>query len=339
MESFLVDRWTRGLVAERTIDEASVALATELTRREARGIGLSEADAMSLATVASELGHNQLRHARLGVLAVHAIERCGVRGLEVVAADAGDGIDDVMRLLADDARAGAESLGIGLAGVTRLADEVDFDVRIDEGTCVWARKFVASVPRAKAVGLVGRPIDGELRAGDDAGFVRLDDGTLVLALADGLGHGAEARAASSAAVDHALARPDRPPEEILAEVHHAIARSRGAVMAIARLAPGGALDVAIAGNVAVRTAGRKPGSDRHYAGPSFALGMPGAAPRMRAEHDVVGSHELLVAFSDGTSTRLAVDVSLFSVPPLVAARKLLDAFSDGRDDALIAVVR
>ncbi len=338
METFLIDRWLRGCRAEPTVDEASVALAQELVRREARDVGLSDAAGVALATIAGELGHNQLRHARAGSLAVRAVERAGVRGLEVIGADRGEGIADTSALLASAPRADG-SLGAGLSSVVNLADEADFDVRLGEGTCVWARKFVAPAQRARSVAFVGRPIEGELRAGDDAGFVRLADGTLVLALADGLGHGPEARTAAVAAIDCVLATPEKSPDELLADVHVALARTRGAVMAILRLATNGALEVAISGNVSVRTASRKAGADRRYAGPSFALGMPGRAPRMRLERDAVGPFEALVSFSDGVSSRLAVDPSLFGVPPLAAAQRLLGDFSDGRDDALLAVVR
>ena len=338
METVLTDRWLRGLVAEPTLDEASVALARELVIREARDAGFPEADAVALATVASELGHNQLRHARYGSLAVRPIARAGVRGLEIVAADGGAGIEDVGPIVASGPR-DRGSLGIGLSGVLALADEVDFDVRLGEGSCVWARKFVAPVPRARSVALVGRPIEGEPRAGDDATFVRQDDGTLVLAVVDGLGHGREAREAAQAAVACVVAAPERSLDSLLVDAHAALARTRGAVMGLARLTVGGALEVALSGNVSVRTVGRKSSADRRYAGPSFALGMPGPAPRMRVDQDALAPYEALVAFSDGLSSRFAVDASLFAVPPIVAARKLLDEFSDGRDDALVALVR
>ena len=338
MESILTDRWLRGFVAEPTIDEASIALARELVLREARDTGFDEVGGVALATIASELGQNQIRHARFGSLGIREIERAGVRGVEIVAADRGEGIDDVMRMVATEARP-TGSLGVGLAGVLGLADEVDFDVRLGEGSCVWARKFVAPVPRARSVAIVGRPIEGERLAGDDAGFVRLADGTLVLALADGLGHGIEAREAAEAAIACALANAQRPPDAVLVEVHAVLARTRGAVMSIMRLAPGGQLEVAISGNVSVRAASRKQGGERRFAGPSFALGMPGRAPRMHIEPGALGPFEALLAFSDGVSSRLSVDASLFSIPPLVAARKLLDDFSDARDDALVAFVR
>jgi anti-sigma regulatory factor (Ser/Thr protein kinase) len=336
METLLIERWLGGAEAAATIDEASVAVARDLVRTRAAEIGMSAESAAALATAVSELGHNQLRHARRGKIAVRRIARAGIAGVEVIAADAGDGIEKVETLVSHESATG---LGIGLAGVIDLADEVDFDVRLGEGTCVWARKFAATVPYARRAVIVGRAIDGELRSGDDGAIVRLEDGTIVLALADGLGHGPEACDAARAAIACVLAHPERENASLFEDVHVALEKTRGAVMAIARIAPGGALDASIVGNVQLRTVGRKAGVDRRYAGPSFTLGGPGRLPRVRAEHDVVASHEAFVAFSDGVSTRLVKDADLFGVPHVVAARRLLDAFSDRRDDAMIALVR
>lgn len=336
METFLIERWLGGAESAATIDEASVAVARDLVRTRAAEIGMSTESAAALATAASELGHNQLRHARRGKIAVRRISRAGVPGVEVIAADAGRGIDEVETIVSHESATG---LGIGLAGVIRLADEVDFDVRLGEGACVWARKFAAPVPFVRRVALVGRPIDGELRSGDDGAFVRLDDGTIVLALADGLGHGSEACDAARAAIACVLAHPERDPAALLDEIHAALDKTRGAVMAIARIAPGGALDVAIVGNAQARTVGRKAGVDRRYAGPSFTLGSPGRLARVRVEHDLLGSHEAFLVFSDGVSTRLAMDADLFGLPHAVAVRRLLDGFTDRRDDAMLALVR
>ena len=297
---------------------------------------MSGESAAALATAASELGHNQLRHARRGKIAVRRISRAGTPGVEVIAADAGEGIANVETIVTHDS---AKGLGIGLSGVIELADEADFDVRLGEGSCVWARKFAGPVPYARRVALVGRPIDGERCSGDDGAFVRTGDGSIVLALADGLGHGIEACEAARAAIACVLAHPEREIASLLDECHAALQKTRGAVMAIARVAPGGALDASIVGNVQLRTVGRKVGADRRYAGPSFTLGSPGRLARVRTEHDVVASHEAFLAFSDGMSTRLAMDAELFGLPHAVAARRLLDAFSDRRDDAMLALVR
>ena len=131
--------------------------------------------------------------ARLGEMAIRRIERGGVPGIEVLAQDRGKGIvDPTVALAGGDARAepGA-GLGIGLGGVYRLADEVDFDVRQGEGTFIAARKFSEPV-RRQEVAVLARPRPGEEEGGDEALFAWQGD-DLFLAVADGLGHGPAAR--------------------------------------------------------------------------------------------------------------------------------------------------
>ncbi len=337
LSDHVVGRWLSGVTFEATIDEASVSVARDLVRSEGMRAGLSTDATASMATVVSELGHNQLRHARDGRIGVRRITRGGVAGIEIIAADQGAGLSNVEALVERRPLTAPVGLGIGLAGVLALSDEVDFDVRLGEGTCVWARAFAGPVARARSVAICGRPIDGEDRSGDDAAFVRAES-SLVLAVADGLGHGVDARVAARLATGCLLATPSRSPDEILGDAHTALARSRGAVMAVARMNARNALDVAISGNISVRTLSRKPDDDHHFMGPSFALGVPGPAPHFRVTRRELGDHEMLIAFSDGLSGRLVVDASLFAVPLIVAARRLLDAFSDGRDDALVMLV-
>src|SRR6185503_17311143 len=100
----------------------------------------------SLAAAASELAHNQLAHAMRGHIALRAVDRAGVPGLEVIAADAGPGIADPARALRGEPRR-AGSLGVGLSAAQRLSHEMDLDVRGGEGTCVRLRRFAAPVAR------------------------------------------------------------------------------------------------------------------------------------------------------------------------------------------------
>ena len=60
-----------------------------------------------------------------------------------------------------------------------VKDEVDFDVRWDEGTCVRARKFATPPLVRRELGVLGRPYQGESISGDHASWEWRDD-TLVL---------------------------------------------------------------------------------------------------------------------------------------------------------------
>src|SRR5688572_17336802 len=127
-------------------DEASVSSARQRVRETGHSLNLDKTLVESVALMASELTHNQLAHARRGYLAVKPIDRRGVRGLELIAADLGPGIERPEQAIKGTLATQSRSLSAGLGAVCRIADEVEFDDRIAEGICVVARKFEMKPP-------------------------------------------------------------------------------------------------------------------------------------------------------------------------------------------------
>jgi len=314
------------------LDEASVSLVRETIRRLCNGV-LDVQRAEALIAAASELGHNQLAHGHRGSMAVSALERDGVAGLEVVAWDVGPGIADPTAALRGEPRASG-SLGVGLSAAYRLCDEMDFDVRVGEGTWIAARKFAAPVPRSE-VGIFGRPIAGERASGDDAAFLRTPRGLLV-AVADGLGHGPEAREASARAM--AVVRGGGEPGALLTACHAALQDTRGAVMAAALLdRRARRIDHSAAGNISTHLYRTR---DSHRFGAvSCVLGARGPAPRIRVESEPLDPRPVLVMFSDGITSRadLSEDLELLRQPPVVIAHQLVARHARGTDDVLVLV--
>jgi anti-sigma regulatory factor (Ser/Thr protein kinase) len=190
---FLITRWLRSHTSTIPIyDEASVSSARQRVREIGQQSNLGKEVVETVALIASELTHNQLSHAKQGYFAVNAIERQGVKGLEVIAADIGPGIESPSRAIHEEVSATSGSLGAGLGAVYRLANEVEFDNRIFEGTCVVARKFEGTPPACCETAIMGRPYPGEVISGDDA-IVLQSDSTFIAAVSDGLGHGPEAK--------------------------------------------------------------------------------------------------------------------------------------------------
>jgi anti-sigma regulatory factor (Ser/Thr protein kinase) len=337
MDNALLDGWLRDYDV-RMIDEASASSARTRAREVANSQGLSRENGERLATIASELAYNQLIHARSGRIAVRAVSRGAHRGVEIVAADAGAGIADPTVALAGEPRT-TGSLGAGLAGVRRLATEVDFDVRLGEGTCVWARLFAEDVPRRRQVGLFGRPFHGEPRSGDHGGF-RRSESTLALVVSDGLGHGDSAREASLAAL-HAFGRlRSFSPKDVLEACHEALTPTRGAVVAAATLdETSGALEVASVGNVGVETVA--PRRRRRFGGVSAVLGSPQGVGRIRPEDVRIDAADAIVMFTDGIKSSMAVeeDLSLLRDHPIVIAHQIAARFGRENDDVLVLVAR
>jgi anti-sigma regulatory factor (Ser/Thr protein kinase) len=320
----------------RVIDEASVSLVRERVRSEAVAAGLHAPKAAALVNVASELAHNQLRYARAGVVAVRRVERDRHVGVEVVAADRGPGIGDVAGAL-DGGAARTTSLGVGLSAVHELADEVDMDVRLGEGMCVWARQFSEPAPRRPRVGVFGRPFPGERISGDDAAFSRGPDALLV-GLIDGLGHGDAARGAAVRAARWLTSHPDHVPQTILEGCDARLARTRGAVMTAARIEASGDLSIAGVGNVGARAYGV--GAPWRFGGSSFVLGTPGGARRIAIERHRLAPRDVLVLFTDGIRSHfdLTGEHELLREHPIVVAQRVVERFARPDDDVLVMVV-
>jgi len=87
-----------------------------------------------LKTATSELGHNILKYAKKGTIYIYVLTE-GQKGIKVVASDQGPGIKDLDLALTDNFSSSG-TLGLGLPGVKRMADEFSLSSEIDEGTTV-----------------------------------------------------------------------------------------------------------------------------------------------------------------------------------------------------------
>jgi anti-sigma regulatory factor (Ser/Thr protein kinase) len=344
----LLEEWIGGAETLPIVDEASVSVARERVRSEARAAGFGTEATEEAALVASELGHNQLRHAARGWLGVVPIARRGTAGIEILAVDGGPGIGDLAAALEGGASTRG-GLGQGLAAARRLSDELDLDTRRGLGTAIRARKYAAPVPRGREVGIVSRPAEGESEIGDHARFVRRGE-RLVLALADGLGHGEPAFVAASRALRALLeggpaeagagAQPD--PERDFERAQEAVRGTRGAVAATAWLdQTSGALEYALVGNIrgdVIRAAGPVHRL-QHGSGYLGQVGAGRRAGRLRRESAYLDPGDALLLASDGLLSAAELLPGDLLRHPAAAAHTLLERFARKNDDATVVVVR
>ncbi len=339
MEATHLTAWLGDTETIPVLDDASVSVARGCVRRLAGELGLTPEVTESVATAASELARNQLVHGREGRFTARAIERHGVRGLELVAADRGPGLGDPTRAL-DGAISTSGGLGSGLAAVRRFMDELDFDIRLGEGTCIWARKFAGPVLYRSEVGIFGRPCDGERVSGDDAAFVRRD-GVLTIGVVDGLGHGILARDVAAPATSLLRTRADHAPAAILRAVDNELLGTRGAVMAVARVDRLlGHIEHAGVGDV--RTHIYRPRECRRFSQVAGVLGATDQRGRRYVvESEPTRDDDVIVMFSDGLTTRVDIsqELQLLRRHPIVIAAHLLERFGRSNDDALVLVSR
>jgi anti-sigma regulatory factor (Ser/Thr protein kinase) len=337
MDALLTDEWLAGLDPVPTIDDASAALARELVRARGAEAGLPREEVERLAIAASELVMNQLRHARRGKVAVRVIERSGVPGVEIVAADLGGGIADVQAALAGTGPS-ARSLGSGVASTRRMVHELDVDVRLGQGTALWARVFAEAPLRRREVGVVGRPIQEERVSGDHAVVLR-DGKTLLCAVIDGIGHGPLAWEAAERAGATVRTHRDASLMAILEACDAALLGTRGAVMSVARIDEAtSTLEHAGVGNVTARIEGR--GRAKLLGSASWTLGRRGGKLRAVMETLQLSDDEALVLFTDGLVSRTNLEEpDMLREHPAAIAQYLVERFARATDDALTLVVR
>jgi anti-sigma regulatory factor (Ser/Thr protein kinase) len=321
-------------------DEASVSSARQRVREAGQQFNLGKEVVETVALIASELTHNHLSHARQGYFLVRPIHRGGVKGLEVIAADIGPGITAPAVALRGGSSKNTGTLGAGLSAVCRLADEVDFDNRLVEGTCIVARQFETPAPSFCEAAIMGKPFPGEALSGDDA-IIIPSDGGLVAAVADGLGHGPEAREASNLAMDVVSRNAQTDLGAMAVAIDKELAPTRGCAISVARYLKGdGVLESISAGDVHAHLYHLR---DAHFFTPTpMILGTGQSRPqKLRIERVPVKPGSVLAIFSDGLKSRanLKGHLDVLRQPAIAIAQHLLDTESRPDDDALVLVCR
>jgi anti-sigma regulatory factor (Ser/Thr protein kinase) len=319
-------------------------------RRVATGIagrlGLGEQDQGRVALVLTEGLNNAVKHGGGGQVVLRPIANSRT-GVEALIVDKGPGIPDVERALRDGYST-AGTPGTGLGALTRIADSFDIYTSAGAGTAllvrIWAGSSAASASRhpphgtdSLESGTVCLPRAGETSCGDAWALARSGDRT-VLMVADGLGHGPDAAAASMEAVRVFRNVSTLPPADILAEIHPALRSTRGAAVAVASLMPA---------QMQIRYAG---------VGNIAASIVSAGDTRSMVSHNGTVGHEvrkiqefqydwpagaLVIMQSDGLQTHWRLDKypGLVARDPALIAGILYRDFSRGRDDVTVLAVR
>jgi anti-sigma regulatory factor (Ser/Thr protein kinase) len=315
----------------------------------ARELGFDEMAAGRVALVATELGSNLVKHAREGrVLLAPVKADDGSWMVELISMDQGPGIADLRACLADGFSTSGTA-GTGIGAIRRLATLFDIFSQAPGGTVILARVAAggpapagtpppdpASAP-ACVVGAVALCAPGETVCGD-AWRSFGDPGHASVMVADGLGHGPHAAAASEAATAVFAADPLGLPSQVLGRVHLGLKSTRGAAVAMAQIdLAQGSIVFAGVGNITARILTGV--QDRTLVCQSGTAGL-----QIRSVQDVRHhwtAHSLLVMHSDGIAGRwgLAQAPALLQHHPVVIAAWLVGNHLRHRDDATVVVIR
>jgi len=125
----------------RIKQENDVYMAMMTTDKLATLIGFDLSAVMKIKTAVSELARNILKYAGTGYILISPLETNQKKGIEIFSSDNGPGIDDIEKALSDNFSTGG-TLGLGLPGVKRLADEFKIDSAPNKGTRVSVRKWI-----------------------------------------------------------------------------------------------------------------------------------------------------------------------------------------------------
>jgi anti-sigma regulatory factor (Ser/Thr protein kinase) len=289
------------------------------------------------AIIASELATNLQQHAQRGELHITPLSSRGQAGIEILAIDRGPGISNLNECFRDG-HSTAGTAGNGLGAVRRMSDEFDAYSEPGKGTVlmsrVWANPGAFNKP-CLAVGLASRPMPGEDACGDAWG-IRFGDNATLMMVADGLGHGLLAAAASGAALTAFKSSAEQAPAALLEGIHRALRSTRGAAVAIASLEFGQSrVRFSGVGNIAgtVLTPAKFHAMVSHN-------GTVGHEARHIQEFAYPLTPEsIVVMHSDGLSGKWNLDASpgiLHRHPSLISAVLYREAARD-RDDACVIV--
>jgi hypothetical protein len=180
--------------------------------------------------------------------------------------------------------------------------------------------------------VVARPLPGQTQSGDQH-LVAAFAGGVLIAVVDGLGHGGEAHAAAVLAVDTLRDHAGEPPVELMKRCHHALKKTRGAVITLASFsAADSAMTWLAVGNVEgllVRAGDAKPLAVLPRGGI-----VGDRLPPLRPATEPVAAGDLLLFATDGLCSAFYRDVRPAEQPaPLV--RELFLRHARDTDDALL----
>jgi negative regulator of sigma-B (phosphoserine phosphatase) len=187
--------------------------------------------------------------------------------------------------------------------------------------------------------VASRPLPGQTVSGDLHLVESLDYGVL-MAVVDGVGHGADATVAARATVAALKESPGEPVDQLVRHCHAVLGPTRGAVMSLARL---NALRDTVSwlgvGNVEgrlIRADARAARSMESMLVRSGTVGL--RLPALQASVVPIATGDLLIFATDGIHPGFAEDLNWRSSPQRIADDIMARHFK-GNDDALVLVVR
>jgi anti-sigma regulatory factor (Ser/Thr protein kinase) len=217
-------------------ERSQVAEVRRETAALGAALGFDEQVRGRLALAVTETATNIVKHAGGGRIFARMVGANRGEGIEIVAVDRGPGMPNIPVGMVDGYSTSGTP-GNGLGSISRMTSNLEIYSLPEKGTCL--RFEVWPEPHGRGAvaledGVVTVPKNGEMVCGDTCAITRHADRCNVM-IADGLGHGPQAAAASQLAADVLSARPERAAADAIAAMHGALSSTRGAAAAVATI--------------------------------------------------------------------------------------------------------
>lgn len=291
--------------------------------------------------IVTEAARNIAAHAGHGEMILTPWTHQGIAGIDVLALDKGEGIENVSAAL-QDGYSTAGTPGNGMGAMSRLSGTFQIYTASGSGTAIFARVLRTaqqeeSESQSYSMSAITVPISGESVCGD-AWSADYSPGRSVYIVADGLGHGPVAAEAAIEAVRVFHLFASDAPERTLSEIHDALGKTRGAAVSIAEiLHEKHVLNYVGAGNIVAAICSG--GKTRSLVSMSGTVGH--TIGKIQPFSYPWEQESALIMHSDGLATRWNVEQypGLASRHPALLAGVLFRDFCRKRDDATILVSR
>jgi negative regulator of sigma-B (phosphoserine phosphatase) len=194
-------------------------------------------------------------------------------------------------------------------------------------------------PRLLEYGFAGRPKPGERLSGDVSSVQETPEGVL-LAVADGLGHGPEAAQAADAAIAALNTWQGRPVSTLMDNCHAALMATRGVALALAVLdANSATLTWLGVGNVEGRLMHRAADGRPERRSLLMHSGIVGHhLPNLHPTTVAIRPGDMIAMATDGIRSEFEAEIRL-DLSPQPAAEQVLARYAKDLDDALILIGR
>jgi serine/threonine protein phosphatase PrpC len=198
-----------------------------------------------------------------------------------------------------------------------------------------------STPESVSViewGVAGRPFPG-MRESGDREIVVFCPPRVVTAVADGLGHGAEAAVAAKGAASVLTRHPGAAPDDLMRHCHEELRRTRGAVLSVASFdTTDDSMTWLGVGNVEGILVRNDDAAQPKRHALLLRSGVVGyRLPPLRSESLRVFPGDRLILATDGISSDFCSEFP-FGRTPQELADYLLERYGKVTDDALVLVV-